>query len=118
MRIEGPGPILSCDHGAHTDEQLTECLARQWGVSVPQLVAMLAAIVFAHTERAATRDAARDVEITLLPDLPARACEYCHRPLPGGTHHNRRYCHGGDCRRLARNAWVRAGRPPRRRTNR
>ena len=113
MHIDRPARILSCDHGAHTDEELTECLAKQWGVTVPQLVAMLAAIVLGHVERAATRDAGLDPVMSLLPDLPARACEYCHRPLPGGTHPARRYCPGNDCRRLARNAWERAGRPPR-----
>lgn len=113
MHIEGPGPILSCDHATHTDEQLLECLARQWNVTVPQLVAMLAALVFAHTERTATAEAARAGTSTLLPALPVRSCEWCHRPLPARTHHSRRYCPDADCKRLAYNAWQRDGRPPR-----
>lgn len=116
MHIEGPGPILSCDHGAHTDEQLTECLAQQWGITVPQLIAMMAAIVFSHTERAATHDETQPGTVTPLFDLPARSCEWCHRALPGGTHHSRRYCPGTDCKRHAYNAWQRAGRPPRKST--
>lgn len=114
MRIEGPGPVLSCGHTTHTDEQLTQCLAKEWGVSVPQLVAMLAAIVLAHTERAAARDAQPVATLTLLPDLPGRACEWCRRELPPGSHHSRRYCPDTDCHRLAYNAWQRAGRPSRR----
>lgn len=110
MHIEGPGPILSCDHGAHTDEQLTQCLARQWGVSVPQLVAMLAALVLSHAERAAARDVGMGM-VPLLPDLRGRECDWCQTPLPAGTHHARRYCPDRDCKRLAYNAWQRAGRP-------
>lgn len=113
MHVEGTGQILSCDHGAHTDEQLTQCLADQWGVSVPQLVAMLAALVLSHTERAAARDAA-SASAVLLFDLPGRACQLCDRELPPGTHHSRKYCPDRDCRRLAYNAWQRAGRPARR----
>lgn len=110
MHIEGPARILSCDHGAHTDEQFTECLARQWGVSVPKLIAMLAALVLSHTERAATDPDAGVME-PLLPGLPWRSCQWCDRALPPLTHHSRRYCPDRDCRRLAYNAWQRAGRP-------
>jgi hypothetical protein len=110
MHIEGPGPTLSCDHATHSDEQLLQCLAREWNVTVPQLVAMLAALVFAHTERTASSDAAR---AGMLLPLPVRACEWCSRPLPAGTHHSRRYCPDTDCKRLAYNAWQRAGRPSR-----
>ena len=113
MHIEGPGRILSCDHGAHTDEQFTECLARQWGVSVPKLIAMLAALVLSHTERAATRPAGAGGRESLLPELPGRACHWCRRPLPAPMHHSRLYCPDRDCRRLAYNAWQRAGRPAR-----
>lgn len=115
MHIDGPGPGLSCDHTTHSDEQLIECLARDWGVTVPQLVAMLAALVFSHTERTAGRDDRHDAPITLLPGVPGRTCSYCRRALPAGTHHSRRYCPGGECRRLAFNAWQRAGRPATRR---
>lgn len=111
MHIEGPRRILTCDHGTHTDEQFTQCLAQQWGVSVPKLIAMMAALVLSHTERAATRpDGGME---PLLPELPGRACHWCHRPLPAPTHHARRYCEDRDCRRLAFNAWQRAGRPVR-----
>jgi hypothetical protein len=103
MHIEGPGPILTCGHGAHTDEQLTECLARQWGVSVPQLVAMLAALVLSHTERAAASTAGVDMTHS-LPAPPARACRWCERLLPPGVHHRRTYCPDSECRRLAHNA--------------
>lgn len=114
MHIEGTGPRLSCDHATHTDEQLTTCLAQQWGVSVPQLVAMLAALVLSHTEREAHRAPAQTGLLALLPDLPTRACEWCLRTLPAGTHHSRKYCPDTDCKRLAYNAWQRAGRPARR----
>ena len=109
MHIEGPGPILTCGHSAHTDEQLTECLARQWGVSVPQLVAMLAALVLSHTERAAASAAAIDVAGPLPANFvvfqpPGRACRWCERRLPAGVHHRRTYCPDSECRRLAHNA--------------
>lgn len=110
MYIDGPGLILSCDHAAHTDEQLTDCLARQWGVSVPQLIAILAALVLSHAERAAAADVGMGM-VPLLPEPPGRPCEWCKTPLPPGTHHARRYCPGRDCKRLAYNAWQRAGRP-------
>lgn len=116
MHIEGPGPALTCGHPAHTDEQLVTCLAREWGVTVPQLVAMLAALVFAHTERAATAHTTRTGASTLLPGLPVRTCAWCSRDLPAGTHHSRRYCPDADCRRLAYNAWQRDGRPTRKAT--
>ena len=112
MHIDGPGPALSCAHTAHTDVQLIECLAKEWGVSVPQLIAMLAALVLSHTERAATH-AIPVATLSLLPDLPGRACLWCDRELPPGSHHSRRYCEGTDCHRLAYNAWQRAGRPAR-----
>lgn len=108
--------MLSCGHARHTDEQLLQCLAAQWSVTVPQLVAMLAALVFGHTERTATKHTTHTTP-SLLPDLPpGRSCAWCHRPLPAGTHHSRRYCADTDCRRLAYNAWQRAGRPSRRST--
>jgi hypothetical protein len=113
MHNEGTGPILSCAHTAHTDEQLITCLATEWNVTVPQLVALLAGLVFAHAERGATRDTAQVGHLTLLPDLPGRTCEWCHRPLPAGIHHSRKYCPDTDCKREAYNAWQRQGRPSR-----
>lgn len=106
--------MLSCAHPTHTDEQLLQCLAAQWNVTVPQLVAMLAALVLSHTERAATGHTTPAGPLTLLPDLPAPACAWCRRDLPPGTHHSRRYCPDTDCRRHAYNAWQREGRPARR----
>jgi hypothetical protein len=117
MHIEGPGRILSCEHTAHTDEQFTDCLARQWGVSVPKLIAMLAALVLSHTELAATRDGAAGGMEPLLPGLPGRSCHWCDRQLPPVTHHSRRYCPDRDCRRLAYNEWQRTGRPARGRSS-
>ena len=99
MHIDGPGPALSCAHATHTDVALIECLAKDWGVSVPQLIAMLAALVLSHTERAATRDAQPLGTLTLLPDMPGRACAWCGRELPPGSHHSRRYCPDTDCHR-------------------
>lgn len=78
---------------------------------MPQLVAMFAAVVFAHTERAATHDVSPGGALSLLPELPGRECKWCHRPLPPGVHRAQRYCPGGECRRQAYNAWQRAGRP-------
>lgn len=117
MHIDGPGPILTCEHPTHTDDELIVCLAEQWGVTVPQLIAMMAALVFSHTERAANADTAHGAQLTLLPDLPARTCEWCRRELPAGTHHSRKYCPGTDCKRLAYNAWQRDGRPSRKGRN-
>lgn len=116
MHVEGTGRILSCDHGTHTDEQMLQCLADQWRISVPQLVAMLAALVLSHTERAAARDTASASALPGWPTLERqwRACEWCDLTLPPETHHARRYCPDRDCRRLAYNAWQRAGRPARR----
>lgn len=107
---------LSCEHAAHTDVQLIECLAREWRVTVPQLIAMLAALVLSHTERAATQDTMPVGTLTLFPELPGRACEWCRRPLPQGSHHSRRYCPDTDCHREAYNAWQRQGRPKRKAT--
>lgn len=107
---------LSCEHAAHTDAQLIECLAREWRVTVPQLIAMLAALVLSHTERVATQDTMPVGTLTLFPELPGRMCQWCHRPLPQGSHHSRRYCPDTDCHRLAYNAWQRQGRPKRKAT--
>lgn len=107
---------LSCEHAAHTDVQLIECLAREWRVTVPQLIAMLAALVLSHTERAATQDSMPVGTLTLFPELPGRTCLWCHRPLPQGSHHSRRYCPDTDCHREAYNAWQRQGRPKRKAT--
>jgi len=116
MHIDGTGPVLSCDHSAHTDTQLIECLAQSWGVTVPQLIAIMAALVLSHTERAAIADTTPIGVISLLPELPGRECDWCHRQLPPGIHHSRKYCPDTDCRRHAYNAWQRAGRPTNRKS--
>lgn len=107
MNNTGMGPVLSCTHEAHNDQQLLDCLARSWNLSVPQLVATLAALVFAHTERAATQHTTGNS--TPLP----RKCQWCGKDLPASTHHKRRYCPQSDCRQEATNERHRISTPTR-----
>lgn len=92
------GPKLSCAHTRHTDAEFLTCLAADWNISVPELIAMFLALCLSHQE--ATAEAA-----PFGAPVPERVrrCEWCGRPLPSGTHHNRAYCPGTDCARLSRN---------------
>lgn len=92
------GPQLSCAHTSHTDAEFMTCLAADWGIGVPELVAIFLALALSYQETQA--DAGAFNTRRFVGDV--RRCQWCTKVLPADAHHKRDYC-DGECQRLSRN---------------